>query len=47
MIVVSDTSPITSLIHIGRLSLLRDIYGVVLVLEAEAVKLGVFFEAGE
>jgi len=47
VIVVSDTSPITSLNHSGRLSLLRDLYGEVLVPEAEAVKLEAFFEAGE
>jgi len=47
MIVVSGTSPVASLIHIGRLSLLRDLYGTVLVPEAEAVKLEAFFEAGE
>ena len=40
MIVVSDTSPVTSLIHIGRLSLLRDLYGEVLVPEAVHRELG-------
>ena len=31
MIVVSDTSVVTSLIHIGRLTLLPELYGPVLI----------------
>ena len=34
MIVVSDTSPITTLLQIGRVDLLHELYGEVLIPEA-------------
>lgn len=34
MIVVSDTSPITNLIHIGQLSILRSLFGSVVITPA-------------
>ena len=34
MIVVSGSSPVTSLIHVGRLALLADLYGTVLIPQA-------------
>lgn len=43
MIVVSDTSPLSNLLIIGRLELLRDLYGAVLIPPAVAEE----FRAGE
>ena len=39
MLVVSDTSPLTSLLSIGKVELLRDIYGAVIIPEAVASEL--------
>lgn len=44
MIVVSDTSPISNLLIIGRIELLRDIYGRVVIPTAVATELRVLDE---
>lgn len=39
IVVVSDSSPVRSLDHLGRLSLLRDLYGTVIIPEAVRAEL--------